>query len=388
MPRHNPPPANDAAPRVTASSARPGGPAEEIRRRIAQNGSVGFDEFMEVALYHPHGGYYASGQNRTGKRGDFFTNVSVGPVFGKLLAAQFLEMRELLGKPDDFALVEQGANDGQLMADILAAWEGPLPRVIIIEPIESLRAAQRNTLAPWSAHLTHVASEAELPEFTGVFFANELLDAFPVKLLVRDGGRWLERRVTLEDGRFVFTEAPFQAETPAVDGEIPRFLTEICPALEPWMKTVAGKMVSGWMLIVDYGHPAAVRHHPARATGTLAAYRAHQRMDDPLEDPGSQDLTAHVDFTAAACAAEAAGLQLAGFTDQHHALAALAARVFPAMPSDKLSPDAAREMRGLRQLLHPESMGTSFKFLALAKNAAGSLTSFHFAHDPRRELFA
>jgi SAM-dependent MidA family methyltransferase len=372
---------------VTASSARPGGPAEEIRRRIAQNGSIGFDEFMDVALYHPCGGYYAAGQNRTGKRGDFFTNVSVGPVFGKLLAAQFLEMRVLLGKPDDFALVEQGANDGQLMADILAAWEGPPPRVIIVEPIESLRAAQRNTLAPWSPHLTHAASEAELPEFTGVFFANELLDAFPVKLLVLDGGRWLERRVTLEDRSFVFTEAPFQEQTPAVDGEIPRFLTEICPALEPWMKTVAGKMVSGWMLIIDYGHPAAVRHHPARAAGTLAAYRGHQRMDDPLEDPGSQDLTAHVDFTAAARAAEVNGLQLAGFTDQHHALAALAARVFPAMPSDKLSSDAEREMRGLRQLLHPESMGTSFKFLALAKNVAGSLTSFQFARDPRRELF-
>jgi SAM-dependent MidA family methyltransferase len=142
------------------------------------------------------------------------------------------------------------------------------------------------------------------------------------------------------------------------------------------------------MLIVDYGHPAAVRHHSARATGTLAVYHAHQRMDDPLDDPGSRGLTAHVDFTAAARAAEAAGLQLAGFSDQHHALAALAARVFPAMPSDKLSPDAEREMRGLRQLLHPESMGTSFKFLALAKNAAGSLTSFQFARDPRRELFA
>lgn len=372
---------------MTASSARPGGPAEEIRRRIAQNGSVGFDEFMDVALYHPRGGYYASGQNRTGKRGDFFTNVSVGPVFGKLLAAQFLEMRELLGKPDEFALVEQGANDGQLMADILAAWEGPLPRVIIIEPIEGLRAAQRNTLAPWSAHLAHVASEAELPKFTGVFFANELLDAFPVKLLVRDGGRWLERRVALEDGRFIFTEAPFRGETPAVDGEISRFATEICPALEPWMKTLTEKLVSGWMLIIDYGHPAAVRHHPARVTGTLAAYRAHQRMDDPLEDPGEQDLTAHVDFTAVARAAKAAGWQLAGFTDQHHALAALAARTFPPMAEDKLSPDAAREMRGLRQLLHPESMGTSFKFLALSKNADAPLVAFAFARDPRAELF-
>ena len=343
---------------------------------------------MQVALYHPHGGYYASGTNRTGKRGDFFTNVSVGPVFGKLLAAQFREMRDLLGRPDNFTLVEQGANDGRLMADILAAWEGPMPRVIIIEPLANLRARQEKTLAPWSAHLTHAASEAELPEFSGVFFANELLDAFPVKLLVRDGGRWHERCVGMNDGRFVFTEVPFHGEPPAIDGDISRFATEICPALDPWIKAVAGKLVSGWILIVDYGHAAAVRHHPARAAGSLAAYRAHQRMEDPLEDPGSQDLTAHVDFTAVARAAEGAGLRLAGFTDQHHALAALAADVFPSMLVDKLSPEAEREMRGLRQLLHPESMGTSFKFLALGKKVDGPLATFRFARDPRRELLS
>lgn len=343
---------------------------------------------MAVALYHPRGGYYASERNRTGKRGDFFTNVSVGPVFGKLLAAQFLEMRDLLGRPEDFTLVEQGANDGQLMADILAAWKGPMPRVIIVEPLAHLRALQKEALAPWSAQLAHVAGEAEIPEFSGVFFANELLDAFPVKLLVRDEERWLERRVGMNDGRFVFTEVPFQGKTPAVAGGIPRFATEICPSLDPWIRTVAGRMVSGWILIVDYGHPSAVRHHPARSAGSLAAYRAHRRMDDPLDDPGSQDLTSHVDFTAVALAAEEAGLRLAGFTDQHHALAALAAKVFPSMPAGKLPPEAEHEMRALRQLLHPESMGTSFKFLVLGKKVDGPLASFQFARDPRTELFS
>jgi SAM-dependent MidA family methyltransferase len=154
------------------------------------------------------------------------------------------------------------------------------------------------------------------------------------------------------------------------------------------MRTVAGKLTRGWILLIDYGHPASVRHHPSRAAGSLAAYRAHQRMDDPLADPGSQDLTAHVDFTAVARIAEAAGLQLAGFTDQHHAMTALAAVTFPAMPQDQLSAAAAREMRGLRQLLHPESMGTAFKFLALAKNVPGRLTAFQFARDPHGELFA
>ena len=371
-----------------AKSPVPDPVGDELRRRISAQGPIGFDEFMAVALYHPEGGYYAGGIERTGARGDFFTSVNVGPVFGKLLAAQLMEMRRLLGNPHDFTIVEQGANDGQLLADILAAWEGETPRVVIVEPLPRLRAAQEKKLDPWAARLAHVRHESELPEFSGVFFANELLDAFPVKLLVRENGRWSERRVNHEDGRFVFVDAAFSGEPPAIPEEVPRFATEICPALAPWLQTVGGKMQRGWMLLVDYGHPAAVRHHPARASGTLAAYRGHQRQDDPLAFPGQQDLTAHVDFTAVARAAEAAGWQLAGFTDQHHALTALAAKVFPSMPEEKLSPEEAREMRALRQLLHPESMGTSFKFLALGKNVGGTLTSFRFARDPRHELLA
>jgi SAM-dependent MidA family methyltransferase len=343
---------------------------------------------MAVALYHPRGGYYASDRMQTGRGGDFFTSVSVGPVFGKLLAAQLIEMRDRLGNPDDFTLIEQGAHDGQLLADILAAWSGPLPRILIVEPLLGLRTRQRKTLAPWSDHLTHVAHENELPPFTGVFFANELLDAFPVKILVRNEAIWRERRVDDDGTNFVFVDVSWSGETPDVPGEIPHFVTEVCPSITPWMQTVATRLQSGWLLLIDYGHPAAIRHQPARAAGTLAAYRGHQRIDDPLTDPGSQDLTAHVDFTAVARAAERAGLSVAGFTDQHHALTALAAQIFPDMPDTRLTAEAAREMRALRQLLHPESMGTSFKFLALAKNSAAPLTAFRFARDARRELFA
>jgi len=372
---------------MSGKSPGPDGPAAELRRRIAQHGPVGFDEFMAVALYHPHGGYYASSQPRTGRRGDFFTSVSVGPVFGKLLAEQFLEMRELLGAHADFTLVEQGAHDGQLLADILSAWHGPHPRVVIIEPLAHLRARQRETLAPWSDHLVQVPHENELPPFTGVFFANELLDAFPVKILRRTDGTWHERRVDHDGTRFVFTDTPFAGTPPPVFEEIPDLTTEICPSLTPWMQTVAAKLTRGWLLLIDYGHPAALRHQTVRARGTLAAYRNHQRMDDPLADPGTQDLTAHVDFTAVAQTAQQAGLTLAGFTDQHHALTALAARIFPDATAP-LNPSAAKEMRALRQLLHPESMGTSFKFLALARNTTAALAAFQFARDPQKELFA
>jgi SAM-dependent MidA family methyltransferase len=372
-------------------SAKSPGLEAELRARIAEAGSIGFDEFMAAALYDPRHGYYASAGSRTGKRGDFFTSVSVGPVFGKLLAAQFMEMRAHLANPQSFTIVEQGANDGQLMADILSAWEGPLPRVVVVEPIETLRAVQRGTLAQWSECVSHVAHESELPEFEGVFFANELLDAFPVTLFVRKEGCWHERRVGTEGGRFVFVDVATGEEpacAPRIGESIPLFMTEFCPSLAPWINTIAGKLRRGWMLLVDYGHPAAARHHSSRAEGTLAAYRNHQRQENPLADPGHQDLTAHVDFTAVAEAAKDSGLRLAGFTDQHHALTALAARVFPSMPEARLTSEAAREMRALRQLLHPESMGTSFKFLALAKNGDAPLAAFAFARDPRQELFS
>lgn len=375
---------------MPAKSGISDGPADELRRRIAQNGPVGFHEFMACALYHPRGGYYASGESRIGKRGDFFTSVSVGPVFGKLLAAQFVEMWQALGKPEDFTIAEQGANDGRLMADILSEWPSPTPHIVIVEPLPNFRALQRKTLAPWSERITHVAHEDELPAFTGVFFANELLDAFPVKILVRDHGAWLERRVDYDNGRFVFVDTPFAGESielPTIPESTTHFVTEVCPSLAPWMKTIADKLARGWILLIDYGHPASVRYDAPRAAGTLAAYQNHQRQDNPLAAPGTQDLTAHVDFTAVARAAEKAGLTLDGFTDQHHALTALAASAFPPMASAPLDAEAAKEMRALRHLLHPESMGTAFKFLALSRGTANTLTAFRFARDPRRELF-
>jgi SAM-dependent MidA family methyltransferase len=308
-------------------------------------------------------------------------------------------MWEKLGHSADFTLVEQGANDGRLLADIFAALEKSHPawhpRAIIIEPLDHPRAAQQQTLARWQNRVMHIEHPDDLPPFNGVFFANELLDAFPVKLLVRQDGKWFERRVDCEDEHFVFVEHPLEhGDIYDTVARLPlpptsdRFQIEIPPDLAPWMNTVATRLQRGWMLLIDYGHPESIRYHPARAGGTLAAYQRHERQENPLASPGHQDLTTHVNFTAVARAAEAAGLSLAGFTDQHHAVAALAARTFPAMPQQQLSDEAAREMRALRQLLHPESMGTSFHFLALSRGTDVPLEAFQFARDPRQELFS
>lgn len=366
--------------------------AATLRRRIAEQGPLGFDEFMQEALYAPDGGFYTAGGPRTGRAGHFFTSVSVGPVFGKLLAAQVAEMWDLLGRPAAFRLVEQGADDGQLMADVLQALEerradcAAAAEALIVEPLDVPRARQRATLARWTSRVRHVAHERELPPFTGVFFANELLDAFPCRLLVREDGPWREQLVAADGAGFDFVEAAPRdpASLDAVRDWPPpepggRLLTEWAPGVAPWVRTLAGKLERGWILLADYGHTNAERLAAARAGGSLAAYRDHQRVDNPLTDPGAQDITAHVDFDAVAGAATAAGLQVAGFTDQHHALAALAAEVFPGMAASPLTAGAAREMRGLRQLLHPETMGRAFKFLGLARGVDAPLAMFRFA---------
>lgn len=384
---------------MSAKSPGPdAGLAARLQHRIREIGPLRFDEFMEAALYDPDGGYYASDAGRTGKQGDFFTNVSVGPVFGRLLAAQFAEMWNLLGRPDDFTLVEQGASDGRLLADILSALarDHPefSPRAIVVEPQPVLRATQERTLQPWDGRVTWLAHEDQVPSFTGVFYANELLDAFPVRLFVRDGPRWLERHVSFERDHFVFTETELAASAvPAAVRSLPLpespelFQVEFAPSLEPWMQSVASGLRHGWILLIDYGHPASVRWLPQRAPGTLAAYREHRRQEDPLADPGTQDLTHHIDFSGVARAGLHAGLELAGFADQHHVLAALAARVFPGMRDGGLSAEEAREMRALRHLLHPETMGTAFKFLGLSRGGRGTPTAFASARDAQALLF-
>lgn len=383
---------------MSGKSPGPDTLAKRLRRRGAGRKTMGFDEFMASALYDSQGGYYAAEKSRTGRQGDFLTSVSVGPVFGRLLAAQFAQMWRALGEPEDFTLVEQGANDGQLMEDILAACErdaaGWRPAAVIVEPLSTRRAAQEQTLRPRLAQVRWVSREGDLPAFTGAFFANELLDAFPVKLLTRLDGVWMERRVGHDGTNFVFIEEPIAdanllaiAQALPIPENIIRFDTEWCPSLSGWMHAVAKKLQRGWMFLADYGHPAFARFHPARSGGSLAARSNHEHRDNPLDAPGTQDLTAHVDFTAVARAGAEAGLQPAGFTDQHHALAALAAEVFPPMATTPLDSAALAEMRSLRLLLHPESMGTSFKFLALSKNAPHPLSAFRFARNAQTELF-
>jgi SAM-dependent MidA family methyltransferase len=189
-----------------------------LQERIMQFGPIPFRDFMESALYHPAHGYYAAGRAVIGREGDFFTNVSVGPLFGRLLARQFAEMWERLGKPSRFTIVEQGAHGGGFARDVLnGLWDfAPgcfsATRYVIVEPSDALRRRQEEQLGPFGTDLVQWRTAVtDLVSFEGVHFSNELADAFPVHRIRWTGGEWVERHVEWAGGRFVFVDGPLSS---------------------------------------------------------------------------------------------------------------------------------------------------------------------------------
>jgi SAM-dependent MidA family methyltransferase len=367
-----------------------------LQAEIARRGPIPFRDFMEAALYHPEGGYYASGRAAIGRGGDYYTSVSVGPLFGRLLARQFVEMWERLGQPADFSIVEQGAHGGEFAGDALAGLREFAPECfasaiyVIVEPSAALEQRQRGRLSEFAGKVAWSRTLSGLEPFQGVHFSNELLDAFPVHRVRWDGAQWLERHVALEGERFVWIDtAPGTEALHTHLALLPRSLsagyeTEVNLAALDWIAALATRLARGWVLLVDYGYPRAEYYRPERQAGTLSAYAQHRRVDDPLDAPGKIDLTAHIDFTAVAERALAAGLGLRGFTDQHHFMVGLSRLHFT--DTDGITPAQARELRAFKTLMHPNLLGQSFKVLCFEKAVAGPLAGFAFAREPCEAL--
>lgn len=368
-----------------------------ISSDIAVHGPMAFRDFMAQALYNPDYGYYGSGKARVGRGGDFFTNISVGPLFGRLLARQFAEMWRKLDEPADFAIVEQGANSGDFAGDVLSALREFAPpcfeatKFWLVEPLATLREAQGERLRDFGTEKVRWAeSLATLPTFRGVHFSNELLDAFPVYRVCWRGDRWVERRVDLLGGRFAFVDA--EISSPDLAAHLLRlpavpegYETEVNLAISPWLGEVMSRLQAGFVLAIDYGYPRSDYYRPERSSGTLSAYAAHRREPDPLQRPGEIDLTAHVDFTTLADAAPGLGLQLAGFTDQHHFMVGLSRLHFP--EDYAMTATGQQELRAFKTLMHPTLMGQSFHAICLAKGVTDTaLSGFQFGGDAQAKL--
>lgn len=352
-------------------------------------GSISFAKFMEAALYDPFHGYYASGKARIGGAGDFVTAVSSGPLFGRLLARQFQEMWTFLGSPSSWVLVEQGAFDGRLCCDILEGLQQNAPRcfeatkIHLVEPFSQFQLRQEATLKPFAAKITWHRTLATLPEFTGVHYSNELLDAFPFHIVRRKEKQWLELKVTAQDRSLVFTPHPITdpallARTNALPEAEPGFTTDICLTHGEWLQELSRKLISGWVLAFDYGMSEEEFFLPHRKDGTASAYHSHQRENNLLARPGAQDLTAHVNFSALTREAHGMGLSLAGYTDQHRFFTGLAPLHFKDA-TERLSVPQQRELLMFRTLTHPQLMGFQFKAWCLSQGSLPRVSGFTHA---------
>jgi SAM-dependent MidA family methyltransferase len=316
---------------------------------------------MEQALYHPEHGYYSSDRATIGRRGDYFTNVSVGPLFGELLAAQFAQIWERLGKIDNFLIVEQGAHHGQFACDVLESTQRRFPeffsasRYQIVEPFPVLQDRQSETLRQFGDRVQWRKSLDELAPFAGIHFSNELLDAMPLNLR--------GKLVGFDGDKLMFVEGATAAP--------------LNQAMLDWIDCLSTKLQRGFVIAVDYGLSRAEFRE------VLQVRAKHRRLDSPFEEIGEADITAHVNWTDLAARAEAIGLRVAGFTDQHHFLTGIMAE-FPGL-FDKAD---AKTRRALQTLLHPEMLGRVFQVLALTKDVdlAAPLSGFKFARKPREAL--
>jgi SAM-dependent MidA family methyltransferase len=340
-----------------------------------------FADFMTAALYDPAAGYYARAPRQVGRAGDFFTSVSVGPLFGELLARRFVREWREMGAPSRWRIIESGAHDGQLAADILAAMAHLAPQALagleylIPEPLPRLQEAQRKTLAPWAGTVRCIESPEPLASepLPGIAFGNELLDALPFHLIEwRDGG-WQECRVTLEaDGGFswhtteITEPALRQAIAPLGGNFAEGYRSEIRTNYEDFLRPLTRCLSTGLLVWLDYGFARPEYYHPDRRNGTLRTFSKHRAAENPLSAPGEIDITAHVDFTAVAEAALRLGCQPGIFQNQGSWLTTLAREWLLGLEG-QAQPSL---LQAFQTLTHPAHLGGSFHVLELHWNQA------------------
>jgi SAM-dependent MidA family methyltransferase len=358
-----------------------------IADSVRERGPITVAAFMDLALYHPEFGYYARAARRSGRAGDFFTSVDVGPLFGELLEVQIAEMGALLESQSHtsaFDLVEVAAGSGRLAADLLRAMRQRHPdlfqrvQLSLVEASPVARAAQVETLH--GIFDRPFASSGSPPDsIEGILFANELLDAFPVhQVVMRDDGLkevYISCRADLlGPPRLKIHEGP--PSTPALADYLerlhvvlePGWRAEINLRAVEWIRDIAQRLRRGFVILIDYGHEAHDLYSASHSAGTLTSFLRHTTGTPPhdaatpswLENPGDQDITSHVDFTSVRAAAEGEGLTTIGFLDQTYFVLGLLGT-----QGDRTS--GFRERLALKTLLMPGGLGSTMKVLIFGK---------------------
>lgn len=362
--------------------------AHLIQQKIKNNsGWISFADFMHMALYTPGLGYYGGGAHKFGQAGDFVTAPEISPLFARTLANQAAQVLNITKGN----LLELGAGTGKLAADLLLQLQllNELPnQYFILEVSDHLRQIQRETLQKKlpADLLKRVVWLDNLPEnFVVLILANEVLDALPVNLVVKNNDIWQERGVAF-DGSFVWQDKPISQSNLAenlvqhLPANLPDgYLTEVCPAALGLVRSLADTLETGVILLIDYGFGAAEYYHPQRNAGTLMCHYQHYAHSNPLINVGLQDITAHVNFSQIASVldmpCEPYRIRLAGYVSQSQFL--INCGILDLLSQH--SPDSAQYIKlaaAAQKLLSPAEMGDLFKVIAFSKNVDCELIGF------------
>ena len=352
-----------------------------------QGGAIPFDRYMELALYAPGLGYYTAGMRKFGAQGDFVTAPEISPLFSRTLAHQVKQLLDLCGGGD---VLEFGAGSGRLAVDMLRELDvlDALPeRYLIVELSPDLRQRQQQLVAAEIPHLRERVQWLErLPQqcLRGVVVANEVMDAMPVhrfRVSSANHEQTQEEMITCAAGQLAKEWRPASAELQQAVAKLgvelpPECESEINLRLKPWIAAISDVLEQGAVLLIDYGYARSEYFHPQHSAGTLMCHFRQHAHDDALFYPGLQDITAHVDFTAVAEAADESGLSVAGYTNQAGFL--LACGIEKLLQSAAADQNAAwfQQTEGLKRLVLPSGMGERFKVMALTRNIDEPLMGF------------
>ena len=359
--------------------------AAVIRTKIEQNGSISFSEYMEMALYEPGLGYYSAGLQKFGEGGDFVTAPQLGDVFARCLAKQ---VEQIGGELGEYEIIEAGAGSGVLAADLLEALQtgNPPAQYRILERSAHLRQVQRETLEQRVPHWMNRISWLDQPpekDWQGVFIANEVLDALTVERFCCTKQSIRQMRVVNSPDGFAWEQdkcprgmeqqikSTFSSlQSPPPDG----YQSEINTSLPAWLETVTASLQKGAALFIDYGYPRSEYYLPQRRNGTLICHYQHHAHDDPFDWPGLTDISASVDFTALAEAADGCGFEVSGYTNQTMFL--LGCGLEDVILSLQSLSEKDRVMKNIeiRKLTLPGEMGERFQVMALCRGLCEELS--------------
>lgn len=330
---------------------------------------------MEMALYEPGLGYYVNGLHKFGAAGDFVTAPEQGRLFAAGIARQLDRVGAALGP--GWTVLEAGPGSGALARDALKQMTCPPRRWLLLEPSAPLRRVQSETLRELPDELAARIEWLDAPpaeSFSGAIVANEVIDALPVNVFEVAAEGLRERCVDLADGRLAWTSRPAPERLAAAVAhcleDLPEapaagYIGEICPSLPGWLETVTAPLARGLALLVDYGYPRSEYYHPTRRAGTLVCHYRHRAHFDPFVWPGLTDISAFVNFTAVAEAADACGLEVAGYTSQAGFLLGMGVHELVERAEDET--ERLRLAGELKRLTLPGEMGEKFQVMALTR---------------------